>query len=294
LLELEELELEELEELGLEVLELEELVLDELEELGLEVLELEELVLDELEELGLEVLELEEPELDELEELGLEVLELGELVLLVLELGELVLLVVELGELVLLVLELGELVLLDLELGELVLLVLELGELVLLDLELGELVLLVFDLELFPLRFFLFLAMSCCSPSRVNRKGLELALIGASVVACWTAMAGMAVVVARMRATAKRRAIQCARILEFMRPSKIESRELPPEREQSIYTFTLSFLRTTRGKVEPGAAKKTASQHDVERPKQAHPDMDERVLSPISLSWRSCCWSRSS
>jgi len=276
------------------LLELEELELEELEELGLEVLELEELVLDELEELGLEVLELEEPELDELEELGLEVLELGELVLLVLELGELVLLVVELGELVLLVLELGELVLLDLELGELVLLVLELGELVLLDLELGELVLLVFDLELFPLRFFLFLAMSCCSPSRVNRKGLELALIGASVVACWTAMAGMAVVVARMRATAKRRAIQCARILEFMRPSKIESRELPPEREQSIYTFTLSFLRTTRGKVEPGAAKKTASQHDVERPKQAHPDMDERVLSPISLSWRSCCWSRSS
>jgi len=272
------------------LLELEELELDELEELGLEVLELLELLefeeLEELEELGLEVLELEELELEELEleELGLEVLELGELVLLVLELGELVLLVLELGELVLLVLELGELVLL----------VLELGELVLLDLELGELVLLVFDLELFPLRFFLFLAMSCCSPSRVNRKGLELALIGASVVACWTAMAGMAVVVARMRATAKRRAIHCARILEFMRPSKIESRELPPEREQSIYKFTLSFLRTTRGKVEPGAAKKTASQHDVERPKQAHSAMDERVLSPISLSWRSCCWSRSS
>ena len=257
------------------LLELEELELEELEELGLEVLELLEFEeLDELEELGLEVLELEELELDELEELGLEVLELGELVLLVLELGELVLLV----------LELGELVLLDLELGELVLL----------DLELRELVFLVFDLELFPLRFLLLLAMSSCSPSRVNRKGLELALIGASVVACWTAMAGMAVVVARMRATAKRRAIHCARILEFMRPSKIESRELPPEREQSIYKFTLSFLRTTRGKVEPGAAKKTASQHDVERPKQAHPAMDERVLSPISLSWRSCCWSRSS
>jgi hypothetical protein len=139
------------------------------------------------------LLEPEEPELEEREELELEEL------LLLLELEELEL---ELGELLLL-LELEEL-----ELGELLLL-LELEELPFLDL----------DLDFFLLDFFLLLAMSCCSPSRVSLKGLELALRGASLLACWTAMAGTegtAAAVARIRAKAKRRAIQRTRELEFM------------------------------------------------------------------------------
>ena len=139
------------------------------------------------------MLEPEEPELEEREELELEEL------LLLLELEELEL---ELGELLLL-LELEEL-----ELGELLLL-LELEELPFLDL----------DLDFFLLDFFLLLAMSCCSPSRVSLKGLELALRGASLLACWTAMAGTegtAAAVARIRAKAKRRAIQRTRELEFM------------------------------------------------------------------------------
>ncbi len=177
------LELEGLEELRLELeeLELEELELEALELEGLE--ELEELELEGLEELRLELEELELEELEELEleELGLEVLELGELLLLLLELGELVLLVLEL--------------------------VLELEELVLLD----------FALVLFPLRFFLFLAISCCSPSRVNRKGLELDVRGASVLACWTAMEGTVAAVARTRATARRCAIHSARLGDFIR-----------------------------------------------------------------------------
>ena len=136
------------------------------------------------------LLEPEEPELEEREELELEEL------LLLLELEELEL---ELGELLLL---------LELELGELLLL-LELEELPFLDL----------DLDFFLLDFFLLLAMSCCSPSRVSLKGLELALRGASLLACWTAMAGTegtAAAVARIRAKAKRRAIQRTRELEFM------------------------------------------------------------------------------
>ena len=82
--------------------------------------------------------------------------------------------------------------------------------------------LLFFDLDLeffFLLCFFLLLAMSCCSPSRVSLKGLELALRGASLVACWTAMAGTAgtaAVVARIRARARRRAIQRKRGWVFM------------------------------------------------------------------------------
>jgi hypothetical protein len=150
------------------------------------------------------LLEPEEPELEEREELELEEL------LLLLELEELEL---ELGELLLL-LELEEL-----ELGELLLLLeLELGELLLL-LELEELPFLDLDLDFFLLDFFLLLAMSCCSPSRVSLKGLELALRGASLLACWTAMAGTegtAAAVARIRAKAKRRAIQRTRELEFM------------------------------------------------------------------------------
>ena len=150
------------------------------------------------------MLEPEEPELEEREELELEEL------LLLLELEELEL---ELGELLLL-LELEEL-----ELGELLLLLeLELGELLLL-LELEELPFLDLDLDFFLLDFFLLLAMSCCSPSRVSLKGLELALRGASLLACWTAMAGTegtAAAVARIRAKAKRRAIQRTRELEFM------------------------------------------------------------------------------
>ena len=125
------------------------------------------------------LLEPEEPELEEREELELEEL------LLLLELEEL-----------------------ELELGELLLL-LELEELPFLDL----------DLDFFLLDFFLLLAMSCCSPSRVSLKGLELALRGASLLACWTAMAGTegtAAAVARIRAKAKRRAIQRTRELEFM------------------------------------------------------------------------------
>ena len=125
------------------------------------------------------MLEPEEPELEEREELELEEL------LLLLELEEL-----------------------ELELGELLLL-LELEELPFLDL----------DLDFFLLDFFLLLAMSCCSPSRVSLKGLELALRGASLLACWTAMAGTegtAAAVARIRAKAKRRAIQRTRELEFM------------------------------------------------------------------------------
>ena len=164
------------------------------------------------------LLEPEEPELEEREELELEEL------LLLLELEELEL---ELGELLLLLeleeLELGELLLLleleELELGELLLLLeLELGELLLL-LELEELPFLDLDLDFFLLDFFLLLAMSCCSPSRVSLKGLELALRGASLLACWTAMAGTegtAAAVARIRAKAKRRAIQRTRELEFM------------------------------------------------------------------------------
>jgi hypothetical protein len=158
-------------------LELEELELEGLEELRLE---LEELELEELEEL-----ELEEREELELEELGLEVLELEELGLEVLELGEL-----------------------GLE-------VLELGELVLVDFVLVELLWLDFALVLFPLRFFLLLAISC-SPSRVNRKGLELDVRGASVLACWTAMEGMVAAVARTRATARRCAIHRARLGDFI------------------------------------------------------------------------------
>ena len=86
-------------------------------------------------------------------------------------------------------LELEELLLLELELGELLLLELELGELLLLELELLLLLLLLLDwaLELFPFCFFLLCdllcVISCCSPSRVNRKGLELALRGASLLA---------------------------------------------------------------------------------------------------------------
>ena len=159
------------------------------------------------------LLEPEEPELEEREELELEEL----LLLLELELEELEL---ELGELLLLLeleLELGELLLL-LELEEL-----ELGELLLL-LELEELLFFLsslpfLDLDFFLLDFFLLLAMSCCSPSRVSLKGLELAFRGASLLACWTAMAGTegtAAAVARIRAKAKRRAIQRTRELEFM------------------------------------------------------------------------------
>jgi len=144
------------------------------------------------------LLEPEEPELEEREELELEEL------LLLLELEELEL---ELGELLLL-LELEEL-----ELGELLLL-LELEELLFFLSSLPFL-----DLDFFLLDFFLLLAMSCCSPSRVSLKGLELALRGASLLACWTAMAGTegtAAAVARIRAKAKRRAIQRTRELEFM------------------------------------------------------------------------------
>jgi len=143
------------------------------------------------------LLEPEEPELEEREELELEELELGELLLL-LELE------LELGELLLL---------LELELGELLLL-LELEELLFFLSSLPFL-----DLDFFLLDFFLLLAMSCCSPSRVSLKGLELALRGASLLACWTAMAGTegtAAAVARIRAKAKRRAIQRTRELEFM------------------------------------------------------------------------------
>jgi hypothetical protein len=145
------------------------------------------------------LLEPEEPELEEREELELEEL------LLLLELEELEL---ELGELLLL-LEL------ELELGELLLL-LELEELLFF---LSSLPFLDLDLDFFLLDFFLLLAMSCCSPSRVSLKGLELALRGASLLACWTAMAGTegtAAAVARIRAKAKRRAIQRTRELEFM------------------------------------------------------------------------------
>ena len=159
------------------------------------------------------LLEPEEPELEEREELELEEL------LLELELEELEL---ELGELLLLLeleLELGELLLLleleELELGELLLL-LELEELLFF---LSSLPFLDLDLDFFLLDFFLLLAMSCCSPSRVSLKGLELALRGASLLACWTAMAGTegtAAAVARIRAKAKRRAIQRTRELEFM------------------------------------------------------------------------------
>ena len=155
------------------------------------------------------LLEPEEPELEEREELELEEL------LLLLELEELEL---ELGELLLLLeleeLELGELLLL-LELEELLLL-LELEELLFF---LSSLPFLDLDLDFFLLDFFLLLAMSCCSPSRVSLKGLELALRGASLLACWTAMAGTegtAAAVARIRAKAKRRAIQRTRELEFM------------------------------------------------------------------------------
>jgi hypothetical protein len=146
------------------------------------------------------LLEPEEPELEEREELELEEL------LLLLELEELEL---ELGELLLL-LELEEL-----ELGELLLL-LELEELLFF---LSSLPFLDLDLDFFLLDFFLLLAMSCCSPSRVSLKGLELALRGASLLACWTAMAGTegtAAAVARIRAKAKRRAIQRTRVLDFM------------------------------------------------------------------------------
>ena len=153
------------------------------------------------------LLEPEEPELEEREELELEEL------LLLLELEELEL---ELGELLLL-LELEEL-----ELGELLLL-LELEELLFflssLPFFLSSLPFLDLDLDFFLLDFFLLLAMSCCSPSRVSLKGLELALRGASLLACWTAMAGTegtAAAVARIRAKAKRRAIQRTRELEFM------------------------------------------------------------------------------
>ena len=132
------------------------------------------------------LLEPEEPELEEREELELEEL------LLLLELEEL-----------------------ELELGELLLL-LELEELLFF---LSSLPFLDLDLDFFLLDFFLLLAMSCCSPSRVSLKGLELALRGASLLACWTAMAGTegtAAAVARIRAKAKRRAIQRTRELEFM------------------------------------------------------------------------------
>jgi len=157
------------------------------------------------------LLEPEEPELEEREELELEEL------LLLLELEELEL---ELGELLLLLeleLELGELLLL-LELEELLLL-LELEELLFFLSSLPFLDLDFFLLDFFLLDFFLLLAMSCCSPSRVSLKGLELALRGASLLACWTAMAGTegtAAAVARIRAKAKRRAIQRTRELEFM------------------------------------------------------------------------------
>jgi len=63
------------------------------------------------------------------------------------------------------------------------------------------------------------LAISCCSPSRVNLKGLELAFRGASLLAFWTAIAGtvgMAAAVARIKATAKRRTIQRTREWEFI------------------------------------------------------------------------------
>jgi hypothetical protein len=76
-----------------------------------------------------------------------------------------------------------------------------------------------FFLSFFLLGFFLLLAISCCSPSRVNLKGLELALRGASLLACWRAMAGtegIAVAVARIRATAKRRANHRTGELVFM------------------------------------------------------------------------------
>jgi len=153
-------------------------------------------------ESSLLLLEPEEPELEELEELELEELEL-ELELEDLELGELLLLE--------LLLELE-----DLELGELLLLelLLELEELLFFLSSLPFL-----DLDFFLLCFFLLLAISCCSPSRVSVKGLELALRGASVLACWIAMAGTegtAAAVARIRATAKRRAIQRTREWEFM------------------------------------------------------------------------------
>jgi len=115
-------------------------------------------------------------------------------------------------------LELEELGLEVLELGELLLMMLlELGELVLVDFVLVELLLLDFALVvLFPLRFFLFLAISSCSPSRVNRKGLELDVRGTSVLACWTAMEGMVAAVARTRATARRCAIHRARLGDFI------------------------------------------------------------------------------
>ena len=158
-------------------------------------------------ESSLLLLEPEEPELEELEELELEELELE---LEDLELGELLLLelLLELEEL-----ELGELLLLEL--------LLELEELLFflssLSFFLSSLPFL--DLDFFLLCFFLLLAISCCSPSRVSVKGLELALRGASVLACWIAMAGTegtAAAVARIRATAKRRAIQRTREWEFM------------------------------------------------------------------------------
>ena len=158
-------------------------------------------------ESSLLLLEPEEPELEELEELELEELELE---LEDLELGELLLLelLLELEEL-----ELGELLLLEL--------LLELEELLFflssLSFFLSSLPFL--DLDFFLLCFFLLLAISCCSPSRVSVKGLELALRGASVLACWIAMAGTegtAAAVARIRATAKRRAIQRTRDWEFM------------------------------------------------------------------------------
>ncbi|MEB3258156.1 MAG: hypothetical protein VKN83_07565 [Cyanobacteriota bacterium] len=150
------------------------------------MLEPEELDFDEPEEL--EELELEE--LDELEELELEEL------LLLLEPEELLLLEPE------------ELLLLEPE--ELPFLLL--SSLPFLDLDF-------FLLDFFLLDFFLLLASSCCSPSRVSLKGLELALSGASVLACWTERAGTegkAAAVARIRATAKRRAIQRTREWEFM------------------------------------------------------------------------------
>jgi hypothetical protein len=160
-------------------------------------LEPEELDFDEPEELEPEELDFDEPEELELEELELEELELEELD----ELEEL-----ELEELLLL-LEPEELLLLEPE---------ELPFFLLSSLPFLDFF---FLLDFFLLDFFLLLASSCCSPSRVSLKGLELALSGASVLAFWTAMAGTegkAVAVARIRATAKRRAIQRTREWEFM------------------------------------------------------------------------------
>ena len=85
-------------------------------------------------------------------------------------------------------------------------------------------------LELCLLRVLVW-AMCCCSPSRVNLKGLELALGEASLLASWTAMAGtdgMAAVVARIRARARRGAIHRTRVWEFISKGVVEQGKMSP------------------------------------------------------------------